>query len=134
MSSLIDPIPPPEFLAEELSPEGSELLERGQMMELSPEEFVAEMFQLTPKDRAILLQINAYLLAAYNVEGEHLMEGYRQSRLAESVFLRASALEPGSVRKETMLEEAMQVLERHGEHPPEDLDLDRIEEVPVEDE
>ena len=79
-------------------------------------------------------KINEYLRQTYDIEFEHNMEGYRQSLLARSVFHRASALESGSIWGDTSLEEAIRVLERHGENPPEDLDLDRIEEVPVEEE
>ncbi len=125
-------IPPPEFLVEELSPEGRELLERIQRMEGTPEQIIEEMLQLTPKDRVALVKINKYLAQAYEIEREHNEEGYRQSQLAISVFDRASALEPGSVQGDTPLEEAIRVLERHGEKLPENLDLDRIEEVPVE--
>ncbi len=127
-------IPPPAFLVEELSPEGRELFERMQRMELTPEEAWEEMLRLTPKDRAILWKINEYLRQAYEIELEHNVEGYRQSVLAQSVFRQASALEPSSIGKDTPLGEAIRVLERHGHKLPEDLDLGRIEEVPVEEE
>jgi hypothetical protein len=127
-------IPPPKFLVEELSPEGRELLEQILVMQLSPEEAVGAMMDALPKDRALLWKINEYLRQAYEVEVEHSAEGYRQSQLAQSVFRRASVLEPASVEDDTTLEEAIRVLERHGEKAPEDLDLDRIEEVPVKDE
>ncbi len=127
-------IPPPGFLVEELSPEGRELFERMQRMELTPEEAWEEMLRLTPKDRAILWKINEYLRQAYEIELEHNVEGYRQSLLAQSVFRQASALEPSSIGKDTPLGEAIRVLERHGQKLPEDLDLGRIEEVPVEEE
>ncbi len=127
-------IPRPEFLVEELSPDGRELLERMQRMELTPQEAVEEMLRSTPKDRATLWKINEYLRQAYDIELEHNLEGYRQSVLAQSVFHRASALEPGSIRGDTPLGEAIRVLECHGEKPPEDLDLGRIEEVLVEEE
>ena len=84
------------------------------------------------KDRAILWKIIEYLRQAYEIELEHNVEGYRQSQLAQSVLLRTFALEPGSVRGDTLLKEAIRVLERHGEKSPEDLDLGRIEEVPKE--
>ena len=125
-------IPPPEFLVEELSPEGEEHLDRMLAQSVSPEEWVEGLLALTPKDRAILWKIHKYLRQAYDIEFEHNMEGYRQSLLAQSVFHRASALEPGSIQGDTPLEEAIRVLERHGEKPPEDLDLNRMEEVPVE--
>ncbi len=127
-------IPPPKFLVEELSPEGRELLEQILVMQLSPEEAVGAMMEALPKDRALLWKINEYLRQAYEVEVEHNVEGYRQSQLAQSVFRRASVLEPGSVGDDTTLEEAIRVLAGHGEQPPEDLDPDRIEEVPVKDE
>ncbi len=127
-------IPPPAFLVEELSPEGRELFERMQRMELTPEEAWEEMLRLTPKDRAILWKINEYLRQAYEIELEHNVEGYRQSVLAQSVFRQASALEPSSIGKDTPLGEAIRVLERHGHKLPEDLDLGRIEEAPVEEE
>ncbi len=127
-------IPPPGFLVEELSPEGRELFERMQRMELTPEEAWEEMLRLTPKDRAILWKINEYLRQAYEIELEHNVEGYRQSLLAQSVFRQASALEPSSIGKHTPLGEAIRVLERYGHKLPEDLDLSRIEEVPVEEE
>jgi hypothetical protein len=132
MITLKGPIPPPEFLVEELSVEGRELLDQMLVEDLSPEEAVEEMRHSLPKDRAILWKIHEYLRQAYEIDGEHYVEGYRQSQLAQSVFLRASALEPGSVRGDTLLKEAIRVLERHGEKPPEDLDLGRIEEVPNE--
>jgi hypothetical protein len=127
-------IPPPKFLVEELSPEGRELLDQMLVMQLSLEEAVGAMMEALPKDRALLWKINEYLRQAYEVEVEHNVEGYRQSQLAQSVFRRASVLEPGSVGDDTTLEEAIRVLERHSEKAPEDLDLDRIEEVPVKDE
>ncbi|MDQ4001898.1 MAG: hypothetical protein M3283_13050 [Actinomycetota bacterium] len=127
-------IPPPKFLVEELSPEGRELLDQMLVVQLSPEEAVGAMMEALPKDRALLWKINEYLRQAYEVEVEHNVEGYRQSQLAQSVFRRASVLEAASVGDDTTLEEAIRVLERHGEQPPEDLDLDRIEEVPVKDE
>ena len=127
-------IPPPKFLVEELSPEGRELLQQILVMQLSPEEAVGAMMEALPKDRVLLWKINEYLRQAYEVEVEHNVEGYRQSQLAQSVFRRASVLEPGSVGDDTTLEAAIRVLERHGEKAPEDLDLDRIEEVPVKDE
>ena len=132
MITLKGTIPPPEFLVEELSFEGRELLDQMLVENLSPEEAVEEMRRSLPRDRAILWKINEYLRPAYEIEREHKLEGYRQSQLAQSVLLRAVALEPGSVRGDTLLKEAIRVLERHGEKPPEDLDLSRIEEVPKE--
>ena len=127
-------IPPPEMFVKQLSPEGLDVFEQMQKMELSPEEVGEKMLQLTPKDQAVLLEINKYLAQAYEIEREHNAEGYRQSQLALSVFERASALEPGSIKRGTTTGEAIKVLERHGEKPPEGLDLDRWEEVPVKEE
>jgi hypothetical protein len=100
-------IPPPEFLVEELSPGGRELLEQMLVMQLSPEEVVGAMMEALPKDRALLWKINEYLRQAYEVEVKHNVEGYRQSQLAQSVFRRASVLEPASVGDDTTLEEAI---------------------------
>lgn len=128
-------IPPPQMMVEQLSPEGLDILELMQKQELSPEEVGEKMLQLTPKDQATLLKINKYFAQVYEIEWEHNEEGYRQSQLALSVFERASVLEPDSVNERgTTLGKAIRVLERHGEKPPEDLDLDRWEEVPVEEE
>jgi hypothetical protein len=70
-------IPPPEMFVEQLSPEGLDVLEQMQKMELSPEEAIAKMLELTPKDRVALWEINKYLAQAYAIEREHNAEGYR---------------------------------------------------------
>jgi hypothetical protein len=125
-------LPPPEMFVEELSPEGKELLDRLQRGKLTADEYVEEMLRLSLKDQDVLLKIHKHLAQAYELEVEHHTEGYRQTQLARSVFLRASELEPGSIRDDTPLREAIRVLERYGEKPPEDLDLARIGEVPEE--
>jgi hypothetical protein len=128
---LENPIRPPEALVEELSTEGRELFELMQKMVVTPAEAAEAMLVMSPQDHATFSKIERYLREAYQIELEHHKEGYRQSQLAQYVFRRASTLAPGSIGDDTLLEEAIRLLERHGEKPPEDLDLDRIEEVPI---
>ena len=97
--TLKGPIPPPEFLVEELSFEGRELLDQMLVENLSPEEAVEEMRHSLPKDRATLWKITEYLRQAYEIEREHIVKGYRQSQLAQSTsygLLRLSRVASGA--------------------------------------
>jgi hypothetical protein len=124
-------IPLPEMLVEQLSPEGRELLEPMRRAEGNPEDVVREMLWLSPKDRAVLMQINGYLLRAYQFEQEPAQKDIAQADLALSVIDRARELDP-SIGERTTLGEAVRVLQRYGEKMPEGLDLDGWIEVPGE--
>ncbi len=127
-----------ERRAARLSPAGRELLAeiegvRGGSQRPDPEEVAERIGALPPNDRTEIGAILSGMEREASAKVEEHAKKAAQARLAGKVIDRALELEraEGKAPEVATVGDALAVLERHGEAPPEGFDPDTVLEVPV---
>lgn len=88
--------------------------------------------ELPLPERQSIMRLMPLYAQAYRARAEEHIEAVQHAELARSVIWRAAELTGNETAEGITLGDAVQVLESHGESPPEHLDLRRVFMVPQE--